>query len=118
MTSALPDDIGQHPLARAVLAKLAATNRHDEPLGSLARTVLNGEVDLRTAVAHPWHGQALDSAMTSALDARRNLSSQERDDIERAAQRLRDAGAGAGADEADIDLAGPDDPGRGQGDGR
>jgi hypothetical protein len=114
MTSPVPDDIGQHPLARAVLAKLAATHSHNEPLGSLARTVLNGEANLRTAVAHPWHGQALGSAMASALDARRSLSPKERNDIERAAQRLKDAGA----DEAVVDTAAPGDADRRQGDGR
>ncbi len=88
----IPDDIGQQPLARAVLGHLAAT-RGTHPLGSLARTVLDGEADLRTAAAHPWHGQALGPAFADALEAQRRLSPQQCEDIEGMARRLRDAGA-------------------------
>jgi hypothetical protein len=82
-----PDDVSQQPLARAVLAKLAETRRQDA-LGSLARTVLGGQASLRSAAAHPWHGQALAPAFDEALEAQRRLSPQQRDDIERKARRL------------------------------
>jgi hypothetical protein len=91
VTHPYPDDVAAQPLARAVLAKLAATRGNADPLGSLARTVLRGEAVLRTTVTHPWHGAGLDAAFTDALDAHRNLSAQDRQEIDRAAQQLREA---------------------------
>jgi hypothetical protein len=96
----IPDDVGQQPLVRAVLGHLAAT-RGTDPLGSLARTVPGGEADLRTAAAHPWHGQALGPAFADALQAQRRLSPQQRDDIEGMARRFCDAGADVADDRGD-----------------
>ncbi len=41
--NAVTDDITREPLARAVLSKLARTRGPNDPLGSLAHTVLSGE---------------------------------------------------------------------------
>ncbi|QGN48615.1 hypothetical protein GKC29_18470 [Micromonospora sp. WMMC415] len=85
----MTDDITREPLARAVLATLARTRGPNDPLGSLARTVLGGEADLRTAVSMSWHGAALDAAFTEALAQRDTLSPEQRGEFERQAQQLR-----------------------------
>ncbi|SDZ46212.1 hypothetical protein SAMN05444365_11918 [Micromonospora pattaloongensis] len=87
------EEIYRQPLARAVLTTLARSRGGDDPLGSLARTVLSGEADLRTAVAFSSHGRALDDAFTTSLNERDALTQDERIEWERQAQQLRDAGA-------------------------
>ncbi|WP_433393010.1 hypothetical protein [Micromonospora sp. KLBMP9576] len=89
----MTDEIHRQPLARAVLTTLARSRGGDDPLGSLARTVLNGEADLRTAAAFSWHGRALDDAFTASLREREAVSREDRAEWERQAQQLRDAGA-------------------------
>ncbi|MEU4383206.1 hypothetical protein [Micromonospora echinofusca] len=89
----MTEEIHRQPLARAVLTTLARIRSGDDPLGSLARTVLNGEADLRTAAAFSWHGRALDDAFTASLREREAASREERAEWERQAQQLRDAGA-------------------------
>jgi hypothetical protein len=88
----MTDDIHQQPLARAVLTTLARSRGGDDPLGSLARTVLRGEADLRTAAAFSWHGRALDDAFTASLSGRDAIPQDERAEWERQAQQLREAG--------------------------
>jgi len=87
----MADDIVQQPLTRAVLTTLARTRGGDDPIGSLARVILTGQADLRTAVAHSWHGQALDSACSESLARKRELSADEQAELEQQTQRLRDA---------------------------
>ncbi|RKF24673.1 hypothetical protein [Micromonospora globbae] len=89
----MTDEILRQPLARAVLTTLARSRGGDDPLGSLARTVLGGEADLRAAAAFSWHGRALDDAFTASLNERDALPRDERAEWERQAQQLRDAGA-------------------------
>ncbi|MER5337947.1 hypothetical protein [Micromonospora sp. NPDC002717] len=89
----MTDEIHRQPLARAVLTALARSRGGDDPLGSLARTVLRGEADLRTAATFSWHGRALDDAFTASLNERDSLTRDERAEWERQAQQLRDAGA-------------------------
>ncbi|NYF58553.1 hypothetical protein [Micromonospora purpureochromogenes] len=89
----MTDEIHRQPLARAVLTTLARSRGGDDPLGSLARTVLSGEADLRTAVEFSWHGRALDDAFTASLNERDALPREERAEWERQAQQLRDAGS-------------------------
>ena len=89
---AMTDDIHHQPLARAVLTALARNRGGDDPLGSLARTVLRGEADLRTAATFSGHGRALDDAFTASLTDRDALTREERAEWERQAQRLREAG--------------------------
>ncbi|WP_343898617.1 BTAD domain-containing putative transcriptional regulator, partial [Micromonospora gifhornensis] len=60
---------------------------------SLARTVLRGEADLRTAATHSWHGRALGDAFTASLTERATIPADQRAEWERQAQLLRDAGA-------------------------
>ncbi|WBB91448.1 hypothetical protein [Verrucosispora sp. WMMC514] len=86
------DDITQEPLARAVLAKLARTRGPDDPLGSLARTVLSGDADLRTAASISWYGTALHASFEEAMARRDTMSPQERAEHDRQARLLRDAG--------------------------
>ncbi|MGN9811373.1 hypothetical protein ACTMSW_18670 [Micromonospora sp. BQ11] len=88
----MTDEIHRQPLARAVLTTLARNRGSDDPLGSLARTVLRGEADLRTAVGFSWHGRALDDAFTASLTERESLSQDERAEWEQQAQQLREAG--------------------------
>ncbi|MFC8850699.1 MULTISPECIES: hypothetical protein [unclassified Micromonospora] len=90
----MTDEIHREPLARAVLTTLARSRSGDDPLGSLARTVLSGEADLRTAVGYSWHGRALGDAFTASLNERNALTRDERAEWERQAQQLRGAGAG------------------------
>lgn len=94
-------DIAEQPLARAVLRHLAATRGKDDPMGSLARTVLTGEASLRTAANNPWHAQGLAAAMQKAIDEQTRMTPEQRTEYERAGQRLRPASA-----EGDSDLAG------------
>jgi hypothetical protein len=85
-------EIVEQPLARAVLRHLAATRGKDDPMGSLARTVLTGEASLRTAAGDPWHGQGLATAMQQAIDEQNRMSPQQRAEYQRA-QQLRTAEA-------------------------
>jgi hypothetical protein len=82
----MADDISEEPLARALLAKLARTRGADDPLGSLARAVLGGEVDLRTAVTSSWYERALDDAFTGSLARRDGPPASERAEIDRQAR--------------------------------
>ncbi|RKR91981.1 hypothetical protein BDK92_6412 [Micromonospora pisi] len=88
----MTDDISQQPLARAVLKALTRTRGANDPLGSLARSVLGGEVNLRAAAGHSWYGQALGDAFAESLAQRDDLAPAERVEIDRQAGRLRDAG--------------------------
>ncbi|MEN3612416.1 hypothetical protein AAH979_23045 [Plantactinospora sp. ZYX-F-223] len=85
MTEPYRDELAQQPLARAVLAKLAATRNAEDPVGSFARAVLNGDAGMRAAAAHSWHGQTLGPAFDQALKTLRELPADERDAIERQA---------------------------------
>ena len=80
--------IADDPLARSLLRHLAAERGADDPLGSLARTVLDGRMSLREAAGNPWHGQALAAAAQKAQADLDDMSPQERAEIERAARRL------------------------------
>ena len=104
----MTDEITRQPLARAVLATLARTRGGDDPLGSLARTVLSGEATLRAAAQFSWHGLALDDAFTASLAQRDALTAAERAEWERQAHQLRDAGAAltVGMDTSGADIQG------------
>ncbi|RUL89867.1 hypothetical protein [Verrucosispora sp. FIM060022] len=104
----MTDEIHRQPLARAVLTALARTRGGDDPLGSLARTVLHGEADLRTAATHSWHGRALGDAFTASLHQRETIPADQRAEWERQAQRLRDAGAALTVEAAPPDGAAGD----------
>jgi hypothetical protein len=81
-------DIAGQPLAQAVLRHLATTRSEDDPLGSLARTVISGEADLRTAATNPPYGQALASAFQESQDAYARMSPEQRHEYSQQAQRL------------------------------
>ncbi|MFE9206222.1 hypothetical protein [Micromonospora sp. NPDC007230] len=99
----MTDDITREPLARAVLAQLARTRGPNDPLGSLAHTVLSGEADLRTAASMSWHGSALHASFAEAVADRDALSAEERAEFERQARLLHDAGDLAMLDVDDAD---------------
>ncbi|MEU6020844.1 hypothetical protein [Micromonospora sp. NPDC047134] len=84
------------------------TRGGDDPLGSLARTVLHGEADLRTAVTHSWHGRALGDAFTASLHQRESIPADRRAEWERHAQQLRDACAALTVEAAPPDGAAGD----------
>jgi hypothetical protein len=84
-------DIAEQPLARAVLRHLAQNRGKDDPIGSLARTVLNGEANLQTAASNPWHGQGLATSLQKAIDEQNRMNPEQRAEYERAATRLRSA---------------------------
>lgn len=94
----MTEDITGEQIARAVLAALACSRHRDDPLGSLARTVLDGELDLRTAAANSWHGQALGDAFAAATARRDSLPASEREEYDRQAQELREADGSLGHD--------------------
>ena len=81
-------DITQDPLARAVLQHLAGTRQKDDPLGSLARTVLDGEAKLREAANDPWHSQGLAAAAKAAVEEQSGMSPEQRNEIEQSGRRL------------------------------
>ncbi|MEU7907962.1 hypothetical protein [Actinoplanes sp. NPDC049118] len=82
-------DIAEDPLARAVLRHMAAARGKDDPMGSLARTVLNGEATLQAAARDSWHGKGLATAFQGAQDELNRMSSERRATYERDAARLR-----------------------------
>ncbi|MFE9960506.1 hypothetical protein [Micromonospora sp. NPDC005299] len=86
----MTDDIARDPLARALLTTLARSRGTNDPLGSLARTVLTGDLDLRTAAAVSWHSDALQASFTEAMTRRDALSPDQRAEYERHARQLRD----------------------------
>ncbi|MEV1288757.1 hypothetical protein [Micromonospora sp. NPDC049679] len=92
------DDVAQQPLARAMLAKLAAIHGDDHPLGSFARSVLGG-ASLRSAASNPWHAEGMGRAFTEVQRRYSEMSAEERAGYEREAQRLRSV------DAADVELA-------------
>ncbi|MFY1681718.1 hypothetical protein ACN265_09345 [Micromonospora sp. WMMD730] len=94
----MTDEVHRQALARAVLTTVARSRGNDDPLGSLAGTVLRGEADLRTALGVSWHGRALEDAFTASLAERDAMSADERAEWQRQAQRLRDSGPALTAD--------------------
>jgi hypothetical protein len=80
------------PLAQGLLNHLATTRGPADPLGSLSRTVLSGQADLRQAVTFSWHGEALMSAYAAALRERERMSPSERAAYDRQALMIRDSG--------------------------
>jgi hypothetical protein len=82
-------DIAEDPLARALLRHLATTRGKDDPMGSLARTVLSGEATLRTAATNPWHSDGLTTSLAAAQAERARMSPEQRLAYERDADRLR-----------------------------
>jgi hypothetical protein len=78
------------PLAEALLRHLATTRGPADPLGSLSRTVLSGQANLREAVTWSWHGEALMSAYAAALRERERMSAAERAAYEQQAFRIVD----------------------------
>lgn len=88
----MTDEVHRQALARAVLTTVARRRGNDDPLGSLAGTVLRRQADLRTALGVSWHGQALEDAFTTSLAERDAMSADERAEWQQQAQRLRDAG--------------------------
>ncbi|MEU3454063.1 hypothetical protein ABZ671_10715 [Micromonospora sp. NPDC006766] len=94
----MTDDITREPLARALLASLARSRGANDPLGSLARTVLSGDKNLRTAASVSWHGIALQASFAEAMARRDALSPEQRAEYERQAQQLRDANDQASPD--------------------
>ncbi|OKJ42075.1 hypothetical protein AMK25_22380 [Micromonospora sp. TSRI0369] len=104
----MTDDITRDPLARAVLATLAHSRGPDDPLGSLAHTVLSGEADLRTAASMSWHGTALHAEFAEAMARRDAMAPEERAEFERQARLLHNAGDSAFPDSDGT--AGPDRP--------
>jgi hypothetical protein len=82
------DEIAGRPPAAAVLRHLAATRGPDDPLGSLAHTVISGDAGLRAAAAYSWHGEGLLTAFAAALDERDRMTGEQRAAYDRAAERL------------------------------
>ncbi|WP_436530079.1 hypothetical protein [Actinoplanes sp. HUAS TT8] len=79
------------PLAQALLHHLADSRPgKDDPVGSFARTVLNGEASLRAAASFSWHGNGLAEAASKAEEERRGLPSDERRSFESDALRIRE----------------------------
>ena len=66
------------PLTLGVLRHLATTRGPDDPLGSLARSVLSGQANLREAVTWSWHGEAMAAAFTTAQRERDRMTPAER----------------------------------------
>jgi hypothetical protein len=77
------------PLANSLLNHLATTRGAADPLGSLARTVLSGQADLRQAVSWSWHGEAMMSAFAAAMRERDRMSPAERAAYDQQAATLR-----------------------------
>jgi hypothetical protein len=82
-------DIAEEPLARALLRHLATTRGSNDPLGSFARTVVNGEAGLQTAANFPWHSDALATAAAEAQQEQQQMTPEQRAEYERVAERLR-----------------------------
>lgn len=95
-------DIAEEPLARALLRHMAATRGNDDPIGSLAHTVISGEATLRTAANSPWHSAGLSDALTAARAERACMTPEQRLAYERGAERLRRHAADQSPDADDL----------------
>jgi hypothetical protein len=82
-------DITEQPLARALLRHLATTRDSNDPLGSLARTVVNGEATLQASANFGWHSDALAMAAAHAQQEQQQMTPKQRAEHERVAERLR-----------------------------
>ncbi|BCJ40399.1 hypothetical protein GCM10010168_32590 [Actinoplanes ianthinogenes] len=83
--------IGEQPLAQAVLEHLAEKRPGtQDPVGSFARTVLNGEATLSEAAAFSWHAGGLEDAFRQAEEDRKALPAEERAEFDQQASRLRE----------------------------
>jgi len=87
----MTNDITQEPLARALFTTLARSRSANDPLGSLARTVLNGDMGLRAAASVSWHSNALHASFAKSMTRHDALSPGQRAEYERQAHRLREA---------------------------
>jgi hypothetical protein len=90
MRPSVSDPSGE-PVGQAVLAQLAEVHPEDSPIGSLARTVLSGQMTLRQAASHRWHGEAIAYAAEQAVRTRGSLTDEQRAEIRRAVDRLQAA---------------------------
>jgi hypothetical protein len=79
------------PLARGLLQHLATMRGPGDPLGSLSRSVLSGQADLRQAVTWSWHREGLMSAFAAAQRERERMSPSERAAYDRQAFRRVDS---------------------------
>lgn len=77
-----------HPLAEAVFKHLASERGENDPLGSLARTVLDGSATPREAAAHSWHSLGLLTSLESSLVERDHLDADEKAEFEDQAAEL------------------------------
>jgi len=84
--------IENDPLVRSLLRHVAASQREDDPMSSLARSVLSRETTLRAAASDPYHGEGLASAFEAALRERANLTAEQHAEYERQAEQLRNGG--------------------------
>lgn len=82
------EDVARQPLARALLRHLATTRGSDDPLGSFARTVIDGEASLRGAADFPWHSDALVAAAAKAHDEPQRMTAEQRAQYERDTENL------------------------------
>lgn len=76
-------------LALGLLNHLATTRGAADPLGSLSRSVLSGQANMRQAVTWSWHGEALMSAFAAAQRERERMTPAERAAYDRQADEIR-----------------------------
>jgi hypothetical protein len=91
MPAIMSGDLTQQRLARAVMRHLADTRGPDDPMGSLAHTVLSGEATLHEAANASWHGEGLAVAFQGAVEELRGTLPEKLAEYERDAARLRES---------------------------
>ena len=86
----MDESLLREPLARALLQHLSEKQDKNEPLGSFARTVLDGEAALREAARFSWHANGLAKATATGLEDLARMSADQRATFNREADQYRE----------------------------
>lgn len=78
---------GIESLKYPLLRYLEQARDKGDPLGSFARTVLDGEATLQEAATFGWHGEALAAAAGKGFEELQQLTPEQRQQLDREAVR-------------------------------
>lgn len=73
----MDENLRRDSLARALFQHLSEKHDKNDPLGSLARTVLNGEANLYEAAQFSWHADGLAKAIATSLEGLEKISAEQ-----------------------------------------
>ncbi|GGN95937.1 hypothetical protein GCM10010112_86730 [Actinoplanes lobatus] len=87
MSNEFTDD----PIAKALLKHLATERGRDDPVGELARELLESGVPLRDLLRNPWYGEGLAAAAEAGQAELSRMAPEQLKALEDAATRLSEA---------------------------